>query len=143
MTVLNINEQNHGLGTPTQYIKNLVKGASFNCSSSVRGCILRARKMVYNEAKRGNPKAQQQLAGLMMVPAYFKKFMQSIGITDDQVLKNDMKSFTAGMIQAYLGPSLYSLIEKEPDKKEVFYKKKCSVGKRKLSSGSIFYGREV
>ena len=81
-------------GTPVEKIKGFLSGPSENCSLLfLKGCLIRARKTLYGEAKSENSRAGYEIIRSFLREESFEMFMRSIGINDPIQIKKDWEFF--------------------------------------------------
>ena len=86
-------------GVPLLNLKNFLHQTSYNCYH-IRGCVVEARKKLYDKAKKGNTKAQYRLVLLAQIRrSIFEDLMLSIGIEDPHQIQKDWKMFNKGLIE--------------------------------------------
>ena len=106
-------------GTPSEKLKKFLSGPSENCSLSfLKGCLIRARRTLYKEAKSGNNRAGYEISLPFLHEELFEMFMRSIGITDALQIKKDREFFLERSAEWDGGPYFYWIVDSEIMKKK-------------------------
>ena len=114
VSVLDIREHNHGLGPAPKDLKELLEGKSLNCKKlSPEGCILKARKALYEKASRGDKKAQYQIMFYIPLPfaGGFEKFAASAGEGEPEAVQLNLRAFFMGSLASQLNYTVYDYLK--------------------------------
>ena len=87
-------------GTPLKSLKDLLRPSLYGSCVFIRGCIIKARKELYEKGRANNPKAQYRFLSLTAAnKSIFKHLADSIGIKNLLQIQKDWNFFQKGFAQ--------------------------------------------
>ncbi|MCY4512868.1 MAG: hypothetical protein OXB86_04190 [Bdellovibrionales bacterium] len=125
---------NTGFGSGVEKLDQLMKDSN-SCTGGLNffeECVFEAGRELYRAGKAGNPKAQNLILQMGSdCSGCFENFMQSVGVQDLSVMKEEWKVFEEETAKAYIDVLYTRIIKnKDPQEMEMFWRKGRMLGEK-------------